>query len=123
MKFKLDENFGTRTTRVFLDSGHDVQTVRQEQLHGAPDRRLHEICIEEKRCLVTFDLDFANPLAFDPACCAGIAVIRAPHNPSIDLLEALIRDFLHALATNSIDGQLWIIEPGRIRIHVVDQGQ
>jgi hypothetical protein len=28
MKFKLDENFGTRTQELFRAAGHDVQTVR-----------------------------------------------------------------------------------------------
>lgn len=30
MKFKLDENLGTRTQRLFIAAGHDVQTVFQE---------------------------------------------------------------------------------------------
>jgi hypothetical protein len=38
MKFKLDENFGTRTVPIFGDFGHDVQTVRDESLGGSPDR-------------------------------------------------------------------------------------
>jgi len=48
---------------------------------------------------------------------AGIAVIRIPKNPSLPLLESLIRQFLHALNTTSISNQLWIIEVGRIRVH------
>ena len=27
MKFKLDENFGTRTQQIFESQGHDIKTV------------------------------------------------------------------------------------------------
>lgn len=47
MKFKLDENFGTRTQNTFEASGHDVQTVRQEALEGASDTWLFEVCAFE----------------------------------------------------------------------------
>ena len=40
MKFKLDENLGSRTANVIADAGHDVQTVSDERLNGADDVRL-----------------------------------------------------------------------------------
>lgn len=44
MKFKLDENFGTRTQYIFENAGHDVETVYQELLQGASDQHLYEVC-------------------------------------------------------------------------------
>jgi hypothetical protein len=32
MKFKLDENFGTRTQQLFRDAGHEIKTVYDQQL-------------------------------------------------------------------------------------------
>ena len=29
MKFKLDENLGIRTQHLFLEAGHDIQTIRE----------------------------------------------------------------------------------------------
>ena len=49
-----------------------------------------------------------------------IAKIRALtdiRNPTLELLERLIRQFLRALTQMSVAGKLWIVEPGRIRIH------
>jgi predicted nuclease of predicted toxin-antitoxin system len=117
MKFKLDENFGTRTQKIFRDAGHDIHTVRDEQLHGCSDVKLFEICGIEQRCIVTLDLDFSDVTRFPPEKAGGIAVIRVPKNPSLELLENLIRQFLQALLQMSIEKKLWIIEPGRIRIH------
>ncbi len=117
MRFKLDENFGTRTQRLFVEAGHDVHTVRYESLQGASDRQLYKVCCAEQRCLVTLDLDFANPLRFPPGKSGGIVVIRASRNPSLTLLEDLIVQVLEFIAQATVAGQLWIVEPGRVRIY------
>jgi len=44
IKFKLDENFGTRTQGVFRQAGHDVHTVGDEDLRGVSDAELFDIC-------------------------------------------------------------------------------
>src|SRR5690242_6390769 len=97
MKFKLDENFGTRTQQLFVAQGHDVQTVLQEGLQGSSDMNLFEICRSEQRCLVTLDLDFSNVIRFPPELVEGIVVIRIPRNPSLPLLERMINQFLQAI--------------------------
>ena len=87
MKFKLDENFGTRTQEIFRVAGHDVQTVRGQEIQGCLDRHLYEVCCTEQRCLVTLDLDFADVTCFPPTSACGIVIIRVPRNPSLTLLE------------------------------------
>ena len=72
MKFKLDENFGIRTQRLFLAAGHDASTVEGQELCGCPDRRLFEICGAEGRCIVTLDIDFGDGTRFPPDRSAGI---------------------------------------------------
>jgi len=117
MKFKLDENFGSRTQHLFQAYGHDVQTVRMQGLQGSSDVHLFEVCRVEQRCLVTLDLDFADVLHFPPSLTNGIVVIRLPRNPSLALLEQLVHQFLQTLSHMSIEGRLWIVEPSRIRVH------
>jgi len=117
MKFKLDENFGTRTQHLFESAGHDIQTVRDQRLLGCSDQHLYELCCAERRCLVTLDLDFADVTRFPPARSGGIIVIRVPKNPTLHLLEKLVGNLLDMLKQISADSQLWIVEVGRIRIH------
>lgn len=117
MKFKLDENFGTRTQAVFEQAGYDVQTVRQEDLQGTSDHHLYEVCRTEGRCLVTLDLDFADVTRFPPDQAGGTVVIRLPRNPSLSLLEELVGQFLQAMSQMPLEGRLWIVEVGRIRVH------
>ena len=117
MKFKLDENFGSRTQHLFQAYGHDVQTVRMQGLQGSSDVHLFEVCRVEQRCLVTLDLDFADVLHFPPSLTNGIVVIRLPRNPSLALLEQLVHQFLQTLSHMSLERRLWIVEPSRIRVH------
>jgi len=46
MKFKLDECLDVRLATLFSDAGHDVQTVYQEKLSGAPDERVYSVCLQ-----------------------------------------------------------------------------
>ena len=117
MKFKLDENFGRRTQTLIRNSGHDVSTVREQDLQGCSDRELSKVCKNEFRCLLTLDLDFADTTQYPPKQTNGIVVIRVPHNPSLNLLEQLIQQFLKLLETEILEEKLWIVEVGRIRIH------
>ena len=123
MNFKLDENFGIRTLQVFEQFGHNVHTTAYEGLQGAPDQKIYEICCQEDRCLVTLDLDFSDVLRFPPDKCNGIIVIRVSKNPSLGLLEQLVRQFLQALEQMTLVRQLWIVEIGRIRIHQADEDE
>lgn len=120
MRFKLDESFGTRLLRLFQGAGHDVSTVVHERLSGCSDRRLYEVCVRESRCLVTLDLDFSDVTRFAPGMAGGIVVFRLPRNPTLPVIEGLALSFLRQLAEEPLAGRLWIVEPGRIRIHQDD---
>jgi predicted nuclease of predicted toxin-antitoxin system len=58
--FKLDENLGDRGQKRLQEAGHDVMTVREQQLCGRPDSQVIDVCVSEKRCLITLDTDFAG---------------------------------------------------------------
>ena len=122
MKFKLDENFGTRTQSLFKESGHDIISVVEQGLQGCGDKRLYGICQDEERCLVTLDLDFADITRFNPEGGSGIIVIRLPHNSSLIILKELVSQFLEAITKLEVENQLWIVEINRIRVHQKDVG-
>jgi predicted nuclease of predicted toxin-antitoxin system len=75
MKFKLDENIGQRGKLLLIEAGHDVSTVLEQGLTSSPDTEVIEVCRQEGRGLVTLDLDFSNPIRFDPFLYAGTAVL------------------------------------------------
>ena len=116
MRFKLDENLAPPIAALLEQAGHQVATVLTEGICGAEDGSIYRICREESRCLVTMDLDFANPLRFPPEAGAGIVVLR-PRQPTFQLIRVTIVTLLDAIGRRSPEGKLWIVEPGRIREH------
>jgi predicted nuclease of predicted toxin-antitoxin system len=117
VKLKLDENLGRRGREILAAAGHDVSTVVEQNLTGSEDTDLIGHCGAEGRCLVTLDLDFSNPLVFLPSRYAGIAVLRLPQKPSHADLLSLVQTLVEALKHEEINGRLWIVERGRIRIY------
>ena len=118
MKLKLDENLGERGRQILSAAGHEVWTVAVQKLEGATDGELLLRCAAEQRALVTLDMDFANPLVYPPERHAGIAVLRLPRKPTRASLDHVVATLAEALRRQSLQQQLWIVEPGRIRVHL-----
>ena len=115
MRIKLDENLSKGAAEIFRQAGHDIESVFSQGMAGSSDRKIISVCQSEKRCLVTLDLDFANPFLFPPNRYSGIAVFRLPPRPSYSDLLILCRTLLVALGEKDIIGKLWIIQKNRIR--------
>lgn len=115
MKFKLDENLGRAVSDALQAAEHDVSSVAEERLQGAPDRHVLDAAHKESRCLVTLDVEFGNPLIFDPTRYSGIVVIRLSARAThAGLLEA-VRTLLQGLALRSVAGRLWIVHRSQVR--------
>jgi len=115
MKIKLDENIDLRAKDILTLKGHEVVTVTEEGLKGAPDEEIARVVKQEGICLLTLDLGFANVLRYPPKDYAGIVVLRHPRLTTQGLLD-LVRQFAGLLENNNPSGSLWIVEPGRLRI-------
>ena len=64
MKIKLDENLDPRCVQLLVPCSTDVSSVKTQGLSGRSDEVIHAVCVAENRVLITFDLDFRNPLRF-----------------------------------------------------------
>jgi predicted nuclease of predicted toxin-antitoxin system len=76
MKIKLDENLPLRLAASLNDLGHDVETVRDEQLIGHRDAEIWEAAQKESRFLITQDMDFSDSRRFAPGSHSGILLVR-----------------------------------------------
>lgn len=115
MRFKLDENLPIELKRLFIDSGHDADTVLDEAMGGASDPEVLAACLAEERVLVTQDADFADIRAYPPSEYPGILVFRLTDQTRDKLMEVGAR-LIRTLARSSPEGHLWIVEDARVRI-------
>lgn len=118
MKIKVDENIGQSGIELLRQHGHDVMGVHQQGLGGKADDMVFGVCLAEGRTLVTMDRDFGQTPRFPPEQSAGIVVLDLGGPASLPRLYARLRDFLALTATRPVNGELWIVEPGRVRVHL-----
>jgi predicted nuclease of predicted toxin-antitoxin system len=117
MRCKLDENLGDLGRDLLTASGHDVSTVAQQAMSGSSDLQLYETCKRESRVLVTLDRDFGEVLRFPPEDGQGIVILDCRGRLSPAAILARLRELVVFVASHPMDRELWIVEPGRVRVH------
>lgn len=115
MRFKIDENLPIEAASVFQQAGHDAQTVLQQQLGGAPDHTITQVCQREGYALVTLDTDFGDIRAYPPEEFHGIIVLHLQRPVTSNVITHLER-LVPILTREPLEGHLWIAEEGRLRI-------
>jgi predicted nuclease of predicted toxin-antitoxin system len=118
VKIKVDENIGRSGAALLRNAGHDVVTVREQGLAGAADEVVFQACLEEGRTLITLDRDFGQIPRFPPKQTAGVVILELGGPASVNLLHDRLRDVLTLAAIRAVKGELWIVEPGRVRVHL-----
>jgi predicted nuclease of predicted toxin-antitoxin system len=76
MKIKLDENLPFGVAGLLRNLGHDVHELFQEGLAGEPDHVIWSATQNEKRFLITQDLDFSDLRRFAPGSHYGVLLVR-----------------------------------------------
>ena len=89
MKFKIDENLPFEVVKLLEDNGHDAMSVLEQNLSGAPDTCVAEVCQKEKRALVTLDMDFSDIRTYSPDEFFGLIVLRLKRQDKPHVLSAV----------------------------------
>ena len=119
MQFKFDENLHNDVTFLLREHGYDAMTVVEQGLRGYPDRQIAVVCREEKRAIITLDLDFADIRQYPPQNYAGIIVLRLSDQCRSSVLR-VIKWILPLITTEPLERHLWIVEDDRLRIRGID---
>ncbi len=114
MRLKIDENLPDECAEILRQGGFEADTVADERLSGADDAAIAVRSQIERRVLITLDLDFANIRAYPPAEYSGIIVVRSKRQDKHSVLALMQRIGL-VLTNRDPAGELWIVEPDRIR--------
>jgi predicted nuclease of predicted toxin-antitoxin system len=115
MRFKVDENLPEELAQLLRHAGWDAATVVEQELGGAEDHRIEEVCDTENRILVTFDRGFGNIRAYVPGDHPGFIVFRLRSQDKPHVLSVAVR-LSRALRQHELENQLWIVEESRIRV-------
>ena len=93
MKIKLDENLPDRLVAVLIELGHNVDTVRTEQLAGRADFDVWRAAQAAQRFLITQDLDFSDVRRYTPGTHAGLLLVRLSRPGRNALFERVVTVF------------------------------
>jgi predicted nuclease of predicted toxin-antitoxin system len=114
VRFKIDENLPDDAALLLRANGIEADTVRDQGLGGAADEFVEDVVRNEQRVLLTLDRDFGDIRTYPPESYAGIVVLRPKRQDKAAVLD-LLKRLAPALRKESFAGQLWIVEPDRIR--------
>lgn len=115
MRFKIDENLPVEVADLLRAAGHEALTVFDQNLSGRPDSNVADAVRNEKRVLITLDLDFADIRAFPPNDYAGLIVLRLSIQDKPSVLAVIAR-VIRLLETEPLTGLLWIVDEAAVRI-------
>jgi len=100
---------------MLREDGHDVASVREEELTGVGDAQLARICLVEARVLLSLDVEFADIRRLPPRDHAGLVVLR-PARAGPRHAARLVASIRDRLQSESLHGLLWVVNEGSIRI-------
>ncbi|MDD5204301.1 MAG: DUF5615 family PIN-like protein [Desulfobacterales bacterium] len=112
---KIDECLPLECADLLAAHGHEVETVYQEGLRGRPDQLIWSAAQEEKRFLITTDLDFSDIRRYKPGNHHGVLLMRL-HSES---KPAMLSYFEWLLNEHKIDewaGCLIIATDRKVRV-------
>ena len=115
MRLKVDENLPREACDLLNRAGHEALSVGQQGLGGTADARIYQRCQDERRAVLTLDVDFANVQSYDPKSSSGVIVLRLARQDKQRVLDA-VASALPVLEREPLDKRLWIVEGDRIRI-------
>ena len=115
MKFKIDENLPIEIVQILNEAEYDAMSILDQNLGGKADIHVASRCQNEKRILVTLDMDFADIRTYPPNQYSGLIVLRLKRQDKPYILK-IFSQLLQFFPKKPIDHHLWIVEENKIRI-------
>jgi predicted nuclease of predicted toxin-antitoxin system len=115
VKFKLDENLPASAGTILAAAGHDVDTVIDEELGGAPDPAVVAAATADGRVLISLDRGLGDIRAYPPGTHAGIIVLRLADQSAPAAVKA-IADLAALADPAGLAGAVTVMQRGLLRI-------
>ncbi len=115
-KFVIDEDMPRSTAKLLKFSGFEAFDVRDYGLRGKDDGEIYKFSQTNRAVLLTGDLGFGNLLHFPLGTHSGIFIAHFPNEISTAELNNQIIKAILSLKEDEFNGNLIILEPGKLRI-------
>jgi len=115
VKFKLDENLPASSADILAGAGHDVDTVGQEGLSGAPDPDEVAAAAAAGRVLISLDVGLGDIRAYPPGSHAGIVVLPLTDQSAAAVSKA-VSDLAALTNPDGLAGAVSVLQRGLLRI-------
>jgi predicted nuclease of predicted toxin-antitoxin system len=115
VRIKLDENLPRQLVQLLNDLGHDVDTVRDEQIAGQDDRVVWAAAQAAHRFLVAQDLDFSDARRCTPGTHHGLLLVRLPQPGRLALAER-VASLFRSEAVETWGGCVVSATPRKVRV-------
>jgi predicted nuclease of predicted toxin-antitoxin system len=115
VRIKPDEDLPVSLAAGLTERGHDVESVAEEGLVGAPDPAVLDAAISEKRMMFTLDRGFSGIRPYPPGSHPGIVVLRIDDQSA----RAVARTALALVDGHSLEdlvGTVTIAQHGGFRV-------
>lgn len=116
IKFIIDEDMPRSTGKLLEEHGYIIRDIRDCGLRGAEDDEVYEFAQKEKAALITGDRGFGNILRFPLGAHFGIVIANFPNEMSTKEINSQLLTILKDIPEDNFEGNLIIIEPGKVRI-------
>ncbi len=114
MRFLIDENLPFGIVKLLSSLKHDVLDVAASNLRGSPDTVLWAKAAEEKRIIITRDLDY--PITRLRPAPFGVILLRVPMSFKALEITNMFKKSIEKIKFEELKNKVAVINPGRIRI-------
>ncbi len=115
MKLKLDENLSRHLKPVLIGLGHDVLTAADENLLSHPDTEIAQAAKDERRMLMTLDVEFADLRKYPPGSHPGVILFR-PLSLGPLSVNSFITDFVRRTDLDKLAACIAVVDPIHVRV-------
>lgn len=121
MDFIADMGVSMRVVNWLRNQGFDTMHLRDRGLQRLPDDEIFKLAIQEKRIVLTFDLDFGEIIALSGRAIVSVILFRL-RNTTTDFVVKRLEAVLAMTATELANGAIIVVEDARHRVRRLPVG-
>ncbi len=114
MSFLVDMPISPEVARWLIEKGYDAVHASQIELGRAKDKKIIEVAREQKRIIITADLDFPQILALSGATSPGIILFRGGNYSESEMLSLIAR-VIEKFSESELVDSISVVDKTKIR--------